>query len=69
MRSGKSGILVSFGTILLSFGITILAIELLAARFGTTHDIAGILMGICFVVGAALTGAGVFMNRSADKRT
>ncbi len=69
MRSGTSGILVSFGTILLAFGITILVIELLAARYGTRHDIAGILMVICFVGGAVLTAVGVFMNRSADKRT
>ncbi len=69
MRSGKSGVLISFGTILLSFGITILIIELLAARYGTRHDIAGILMVVCFVGGAVLTGAGVFMNRSSDKRT
>ncbi len=69
MRPGASGILLSFGTILLSFGITILLIELLAARYGTRHDIAGILMVICFVGGAVLAGAGIFMNRAADKRT
>ncbi len=69
MRSGLSGVLVAFGTILLAFGITIVIIELLAIRYGTPHDIAPVLAGICLVGGGILAGAGTMLNRAADKRT
>ena len=69
MRSGLPVTLRSFGTVLLSFGLVFLIIELLAIRFGTPHDAgfpiaAGLLVG-----GAILCGIGILLGRSAKEST
>ena len=66
MRSNLAMALFGFGLIFLSFGVSVLLIELLAARYGTRHGLSGMLMLVCFVVGGILAGAGLFLNRSAE---
>jgi hypothetical protein len=58
--------LFGFGLIFLAFGLSVTLIELLAVRYGTRHELSGILMLVCFGVGGILAGAGLFLNRSAE---
>lgn len=68
MKSGFPRVLISFGAILLSFGITFVIIELLAMRYGTPHPLGVTLAIISLIGGAILTGGGTVMNRSTSNR-
>ena len=69
MDSGFRRVLISFGAILMSFGITFLIIELLGARYGTPHRMGGILAAVGLIGGAVLFGLGTMMKRSSKNRT
>jgi hypothetical protein len=58
--------LFGFGLIFLSFGVSVMLIELMAARYGNRHAVSGLVMLVSFVVGGVLAGAGLFLNRSAE---
>jgi hypothetical protein len=67
--SGPANILVSIGTIFLSFGLVFMIIEFLAMSFGTSRSL-GVTLGVAFLlIGALIAGGGVFMNRSHARRT
>ena len=68
MKTGPSSIILSLGTIFLSFGLVFLIVELLATAFGTRRDL-GVMLGVgSLVIGGVLAGAGVFMGKSRDER-
>lgn len=69
MSSGFPRVLISFGAVLISFGITFGIIELLAMRYGTPHPMGTILAIVGLVGGAILAGGGTAMNRSSGNRT
>jgi len=64
MRSSFFSMLVFLGTILLSFGLVIFIIQLLASLNGVRHDIAWILAIGCLGGGAVLAAAGTLGGRS-----
>lgn len=67
--SGLANIIVSIGTIFLSFGLVFTIIEVLAMSFGSSRDL-GVMLGISgLVIGALIAGAGVFMNKSHARNT
>ena len=67
--SGPANILVSIGTIFLSFGLVFMIIEFMAMNFGTSRSL-GVTLGIVFLlIGAVIAGGGHFMNKSHARRT